>query len=55
MTKQLQTYDTILKTQKITCENAGGVEIILNELRMLKMSADFFANTSYDICRSPGV
>ena len=27
----------------------------MNELRKLKMSADFFANTSHDICRFPGV
>ena len=31
------------------------VEIVMNELRKLKMSADFFANTSHDICRCPGV
>ena len=29
------------------------VEIVMNELRKLKMSADFFANTSHDICRCP--
>ena len=31
------------------------VEIVMNEMRKLKMSADFFANTSHDICRCPGV
>ena len=31
------------------------LEIVMNELRKLKMSADFFANTSHDICRCPGV
>ena len=31
------------------------IEIVMNELLKLKMSADFFANTSHDICRCPGV
>ena len=31
------------------------VEIVMNELQKLMMSADFFANTSHDICRCPGV
>ena len=29
----------------------GKLEIVMNEMRKLKMSADFFANTSHDICR----
>ena len=35
--------------------NGSQVEIVMNELRKLKMSADFFANTSHDIYRCPGV
>ena len=35
--------------------NALELEIVMNELQKLKMSADFFANTSHDICRCPGV
>ena len=31
------------------------LEIVMNEMRKLKMSADFFANTSHDICRCPEV
>ena len=31
------------------------LEIVMNELRKLRMSADFFANTSHDISRFPGV
>ena len=31
------------------------LEIVMNEMRKFKMSADFFANTSHDICRCPGV
>ena len=31
------------------------LEIVMNELPKLKMSADFFENTSHDICRCPGV
>ena len=32
-----------------------GLEIVIKELRQLRMSADFFANTSHDISRYPGV
>ena len=31
------------------------LEIVMNEMRKLKMSADLFANTSYNICRCPRV
>jgi hypothetical protein len=31
------------------------VEIVMNEMRKLMESADFFANTSHDICGCPGV
>ena len=31
------------------------LEIVMNEMRKLMMSADFFENTSHDICRCPGV
>ena len=31
----------------------AAVEIVMNELRKLRMSADFFANTFLDICRCP--
>ena len=31
------------------------LEIVMNEMQKLKMSADFFANTSHNICRCPGV
>ena len=31
------------------------LEIVIKELRQLRMSADFFANTSHDISRYPGV
>ena len=31
------------------------IEIVMNEMRKLKMSADFFANTSHNICRCPEV
>ena len=33
----------------------GSLEIVIKELRQLRMSADFFANTSHDISRYPGV
>ena len=35
--------------------NVVELEIVMNEMRKLKMSADFFANTSHYICRCPGV
>ena len=35
--------------------NVPGLEIVIKELRQLRMSADFFANTSHDISRYPGV
>jgi hypothetical protein len=38
-----------------TQEILPGIEIVMNELRKLRMSADFFANTSHDISRCPGV
>ena len=31
------------------------LEIVMNELRKLGMSADFFANSSHIICRCPEV
>ena len=31
------------------------LEIVMNEMRKLMMSANFFANTSHDICRSSEV
>ena len=31
------------------------LEIVMNEMSKFKMSADFFTNTSHDICRCPGV
>ena len=38
-----------------TARPRGRVEIVMNEMRNLKMSAYFFANTSHDICRCPEV
>ena len=31
--------------------NGKKLEIVMDEMGQLKMSADFFANTSHDICR----
>ena len=42
-------------SSKILPIGGGRVEIVMNELQKLKMSADFFENTSHDICRCPGV
>ena len=35
--------------------NVVELEIVMNEMRKLNMSADLFANTSHDICRCPEV
>ena len=42
---QMSVYHTVIEA----------LEIVMNEMRKLKESADFFANTSHDICRCPGV
>jgi hypothetical protein len=47
-------YQPVLPTQKFV-DVPLKIEIVINELRKIKMSADFFANTSHDICRCPGV
>ena len=39
----------------IASKNAFILEIVINELRKLRMSADFFANSSHIIFRCPGV
>ena len=54
ITAQCNTQWSII-TWKKGIDNRFLLETVMNEIRKLKMSADFFANTSNDICRCPGV
>ena len=47
--------DALMTHQRCQLTLVFNIEIVIKELRQLRMSADFFANTSHDISRYPGV
>ena len=48
-------YEITIFGPKMMVKSGLEIEIVIKELRQLRMSADFFANTSHDISRYPGV